>query len=64
MVRETQTDLTSDPQVTAEACRGCIIDDLEGALELLAVPEAKQREVLSNAHHFLEEEFDLSRSPS
>ncbi len=55
---------TSGSHVTAEVCRGCIIDDLEGALKLLDVSGEIAREVLSNVHSFMDAEFNFSRAPS
>ncbi len=57
--------ITSSLQVTSEACRRCILDDLAGALRLLGdISEEKEQEVLASASHFLDEEFDLSHPPS
>ncbi len=57
-------DYTSGFHVTAEVCRGCIIDDLEGALKLLDVSGEIAREVLANVHSFMDAEFNFSRAPS
>jgi len=51
-------------QVTAEACRSCILEDLKGALQLLDIPEEKRREITSTAEHFLTTEFNLHQPPS
>lgn len=59
-----QCSLTPSLQVTTDVCRGCVMDDLTGALELLNVPENKKWKILANANHFLEAEFNFSRSPS
>ncbi|MFH1009865.1 MAG: ARMT1-like domain-containing protein [bacterium] len=57
--------MTTDSQVTAEACRRCILDDLSGALHLLPdISEEKKQEILASARQFLDGEFNLSRAPS
>ncbi|MBM3324232.1 MAG: DUF89 family protein [Calditrichaeota bacterium] len=54
-----------DSQVTAEACRRCVLDDLSGALELLPeISGETKREILVSARQFLDGEFNLSRAPS
>jgi uncharacterized protein with ATP-grasp and redox domains len=50
--------------VTAEVCRGCIIDDLKGALQLLDVSEEKRHQILATCERFLAVEFGFSRLPS
>jgi uncharacterized protein with ATP-grasp and redox domains len=57
--------MTSSVQVTSEACRRCILDDLAGALQLLSdVSQEKRTEILARAHQFLDEEFNLTHAPS
>ncbi len=51
-------------QVTAEACRNCILDDLKGALQLLDISDETRQRVLSEGERFLSGEFELSRAPS
>jgi len=58
------TAMTPTRQVTAEACRNCIMDDLKGALQLLDISGEKKHQILSKSERFLADEFELCRAPS
>ena len=45
-------------------CIPCIVDDLRGALDILAADEGRKRQVMKKSLEFLAENMDLSKEPS